>query len=97
MNDLLKGSAFGFLQQACAELCDGKSFDSEEAFKHWIAENMQSIIQRASEINAGMLNKVASEEGEKVKKMIAIKVWESVNINAIRERAISEYNAILKD
>jgi hypothetical protein len=97
MHDLLNGSAFGFLEQACKELSEGRAFDSEAAFKQCVSENMLAIVERASEMNAGMLKKASTPAGERVKRIIAIKVWEAVNVNALRQRTLVEYEAVLKD
>jgi hypothetical protein len=97
VNDVLKGSAFGFLKQACMELSEAKEFDSEKDFKKWVTDSMQPIIQRASELNAEMLNKISMPDGAKVKKLIAAKVWESVMVGDVRQRARDEYKAILRN
>ena len=53
-------SAMAYLEQATEELSKDIAFTSEKVFQAWLSDNFKAIVERASELNLTMLEKVLS-------------------------------------
>lgn len=88
-----------YLIEASTEIATEKNFvpDSEEQFELWFQENFQSIIVRASELQAKMISSVLNKPQVKevVARVLGAQVWGDIRIEQHNERIQSEVDKAL--
>jgi len=89
-------SALAYIAESTQNLIEetGVDFESEESFRSWCDENVAKIAQGASKLQQDFIRKVNKHE-EKVKRVLADKIYFEIHRREMKKREIEAYNEAL--
>ena len=92
-------TVMAYMEQAAIELVGDTTFSSEIAFKEWISNNFEAVVQKAKQLQATTVEKLLDSSNpatKAVKNIIAVKVHADVNKAKIQSVANARIQTILR-